>query len=96
MAFLEVMFSNGNVEAPSLEEGECWHLPIFGVYHPRKSGQARVVLDSSAQFQGASPNSVLLTGQELMNIKLCELICFRKEPIAITADIQHVFYCFLV
>lgn len=33
---------------------ECWHLPIFGVYHPQKPGQIRVVFDSSVQHQGIS------------------------------------------
>ncbi len=38
---------------PPLREGqETWYLPIFGVYHPQKPGQIRVVFDSSAQNTG--------------------------------------------
>lgn len=28
---------------PLKEEQECWYLPIFGVYHPQKPDQIRVV-----------------------------------------------------
>ena len=34
--------------------GKIWYLPHFGVYHPRKPDQIRVVFDSSAEFQGVS------------------------------------------
>ena len=35
-------------------EGKIWYLPHFGVYHPRKPDQIRVVFDSSAEYQGVS------------------------------------------
>jgi hypothetical protein len=34
--------------------GECWYLPLFGVYQPRKPDQIRGVFDSSAIFEGVS------------------------------------------
>ncbi|XP_075530085.1 uncharacterized protein LOC142563417 [Dermacentor variabilis] len=97
-SFMEKMFKNGHAEeAPPVREGEeCWYLPIFGVCHPRKPGETRVVFDSSAQFKGLSLNSVLLTGPDMINSLLGVLIRFRKEPVAITVDIKHMFYCFLV
>lgn len=90
VAFMEAMFRNCHAEAaPTVQEGEeWWYLPIFGVYHPRKPGQSRVVFDFSTQFQGASLNSVLLTGPDLMNSRLGPSIPFNKEPIAITKNIQ--------
>ena len=48
-------------------EGKIWYLPHFGVYHPRKPDQIRVVFDSSAEYQGVSLNKELLPGPDLMN-----------------------------
>lgn len=98
VAFMEKLFDNRHAEeAPPLHENEeCWYLPIFGVYHPQKSGQIRVVFDSSAQEDGVSLNSVLLSGPDLNNSLLGVLLRFRKEVVALTADIQQMFYGFLV
>lgn len=53
---------------PPLQSGrECWYLPLFGVYHPRKPDKIRVVFDSSASCEGVSLNDVLLTGPDLNN-----------------------------
>lgn len=75
---------------------ERWYLPFFGVYHPKNPNQIRVVFDSSTQYQGLSLNSVLLKGPDLNNSLLGVLIQFRKEPVAVTADIQQMFHCFTV
>ncbi len=98
IALMGKMFENNHAEqAPPLKEGEeCWYLPISGVYHPQKPDQIKVVFDSSAQHGGISLNNVLLTGPDLNNSLLGVLIRFRKEAVAITADIQQMFYCFVV
>jgi hypothetical protein len=89
-------------EAPPMSEAqkdgdaECWYLPIFRVYHPKKPSQIRVVFDSSAQWQGISLNQVLLSGPNLTNDLLGILMRFRHGPIAVTADIQQMFYAFRV
>ncbi|KAJ8353217.1 hypothetical protein SKAU_G00207840 [Synaphobranchus kaupii] len=62
----------------------------------QKPGQIRVVFDSSAQFEGVSLNDVLLSGPDLNNGLLGVLLRFRKEPVALTADIQQMFYSFMV
>lgn len=38
VAFVQRVFDNNHTEpAPPLTKGkECWYLPTFGVYHPRK------------------------------------------------------------
>lgn len=41
-------------------------------------------------------NEVLLQGPNLNNGLLGVLLRFRKEPVAITADVRQMFYCFLV
>ncbi|XP_040077158.1 uncharacterized protein LOC120849101 [Ixodes scapularis] len=96
--FMDKMFRNSHAEeAPPLrEEEECWYLPIFGVYHPSKPAETRVVFDSSAQFKGTSLNNVILTGLDLTNSLLGVLIRFRKDLFAVTVGIQLMFYCFLV
>ncbi|KAI4897878.1 hypothetical protein NFI96_008660 [Prochilodus magdalenae] len=72
------------------------NIPIFGVYHPQKPGKIHVVFDSSTQFDGVSLNDVLLSGPDLNNTLLGVLLRFGKEPVAITADIEQMFYCFVV
>lgn len=83
--------------APPLQPGEeCWYLPTFGVYHPQKPNKIRVVFDSSAQFRNVSLNDVLLRGPDLNNTMIGVLLRFRKEQIAITADIEQMFFSFKV
>lgn len=69
---------------------------MLGVYHPQKPEQISVVFDSSAQLDGVSLNDVPLAGPDLNNILLGVLLHFRKEPVAITVDIQQMFSCFVV
>lgn len=47
------------------------------------------------KFEGISLNNVLLKGPDLNNI-LGVLLRFQQEPIAFTADMQQMFYCFVV
>ncbi|KAK0138987.1 hypothetical protein N1851_024461 [Merluccius polli] len=56
VAFMQRIFDQDHAElAPPLAEGEeCWYLPTFGVYHPRKPGQIRAIFDSSAKHLGVS------------------------------------------
>lgn len=98
LEFMKKVFENDQAElAPELEEHqERWYLPLFGVYHPQKPNQIRVVFDSSAKHDGVSLNDVLLSGPDLNNALLGVLIRFRRENIAVTADIQQMFYAFVV
>ncbi|KAL4006299.1 tumor suppressor p53-binding protein 1 [Sarotherodon galilaeus] len=98
LEFMENMLTRGHAEvAPALSQNqECWYLPLFGVYHPKKPAKIRVVFDSSAPYEGVSLNDVLLTGPDLNNSLVGVLIRFRKEQVAITADIEHMFHCFVV
>lgn len=96
--FMEKIFANDQAEiAPELEPGEeHWYLPIFGVYHPQKPGKIRAVFDSSAQFKGISLNDTLLRGPDLNNTLLGVLLRFRREQVAVTVDVEQMFYCFRV
>ena len=98
LQFMQKILDNQQAEiAPPLQpKEECWYLPMFGVYHPQKPNQIRVVFDSSAKHQGIALNDVLLSGPDLNNALLGVLIRFRREPIAVTADVEQMFYCFTV
>ncbi|CAE1295029.1 unnamed protein product [Acanthosepion pharaonis] len=97
-SFMEKIFANARAEvAPPLKKEEKkWYLPMFGIYHPKKTNKIRVVFDSSAQYNGVSLNNALLTGPDLNNNLIGVLIRFRREPVAIMADVEQMFYCFLV
>lgn len=75
---------------PITEERECWYLPIFGVYHPRKPNQLRAVFDSSAKYRGILLNDTLYTSPDLTNSLLGILLRFRREPVAVMGDIQQM------
>lgn len=92
--FMQKMIDNKHAElAPPCDKGkERWYLPTFDVYHQQKLGKIRVVFDSSAQFEGVSLNDVLLKGPDLNNTLLGVLLRFRKEPVTITTDIEHIFH----
>ena len=78
VTFMQRIFDQDHAElAPPLtNREECWYLPTFGVYHPHKPGQIRVVFDSSAKHLGVSLNDVLLTGPDLNNSLLGVLMRF--------------------
>lgn len=98
MEFMQNILVSHHAElAPPVQEGkEYWYLPFFGVYHAQKPNQIRVVFDSSAKFNGVSLYDVLLSGSDMNYSILGVLLRFRKNPVAITADIQQMFHCFLV
>lgn len=43
ITFMQWIFDNVHADlAPALgKDEECWYLPIFGVYHPKKPGKVR-------------------------------------------------------
>ncbi|XP_013421679.1 uncharacterized protein LOC106181750 isoform X2 [Lingula anatina] len=93
----QIIESRAAEEAPKLApETEFWFLPLFGVYHPRKPNKIRGVFDSSAEYEGLSLNSVLLSGPNLTNSLLGVLLRFRRNKVAITTDIHQMFYSFRV
>ena len=52
----------------------------------------RVVFDCSAKFNGVSINDNLLQGPDLTNSLVGVLLRFRREEVAIQADIKSMFY----
>lgn len=96
--FIEKLLRNQHAElAPELSvTTERWYLPMFDVYHPKKPESVRVVFDSSAKYQDVSLNYVLLSGPDMLNSLQGILLRFRQEKIAITMDVEHMFYNFKV
>lgn len=96
--FMQKVLDNNHAEqAPTLKCGEeHWYLPVFGVYHPRKPDSIRLVFDSSAKLENRSLSDALLKGPDLTNKLLGILLNFRKEKIAITCDVEQMFYNFKV
>lgn len=47
-------------------------------------------------FENISLNDVLLSGPDLTNSLLGVLMRFKMERVAVTADIEQMFYCFKV
>ncbi|XP_048249047.1 uncharacterized protein LOC125378158 [Haliotis rufescens] len=98
LEFMQRILDNYHAElAPPLtEDEERWYLPLFGVYHPKKPDQLRAVFNSSANHEGTSLNDVPLKGPDLANSLVGVLLRFRRESTAVMADIQQMFYFFLV
>lgn len=78
-----------------VKTGEQWYIPHFAVTHPQKQ-KLRVVFDCKASYNGTSLNDHLLQGPDLMNSLFGILCRFRRELIAVSCDIQKMFYNFLV
>lgn len=94
---LENLFDNEFAEeASAAQEGEeCWYLPRFPVFHPKKKpNKIRMVFDSSAIYQVHSLNSFLLQGPDLTNNLLGVLLRFRKEHVTITLEKEQMFQMF--
>lgn len=96
--FMQKILDKGHASPVLLEDirvesqsGKVWYLPHFGVYHPKKQTQIRVVFDSSAEYSYVSLNKELLPGPDLMNSLLGVLIHFRRAPPAIMCDIKQMF-----
>ncbi|KAK3088641.1 hypothetical protein FSP39_021780 [Pinctada imbricata] len=96
--FMNRIFEKGHAEkAPDIPDTkERWYLPMFGVYHPKKPEAIRMVFDSSARFNGIALNEVLLKGPDISNDLRGILLRFRRERIAMTADVEQMFHNFRV
>ena len=84
--FMEKILDKGHASPVPLEDikaksqsRKVWYLPHFGVYHPKKPTQIRVVFDSSAEYSDVSLNKELLSGPDLMNSLLGVLIRFTPS-----------------
>ena len=102
LEFMEKIIGKGHAspvpigELTGPQSGLVWYLPHFGVYHPKKPTQIRVVFDSSAKYEGVLLNGELLSGLDLMNSLLGVLLRFRRETTAVKCDIEQMFHSFRI
>ena len=75
-----------------VQQGKTWFIPYRGVYHPSKPGKIRVVFDWSTEYNGVSINKKLMSGSNLTNQIISILVKFRKDFVAVMADIEAMLY----
>ena len=71
---------------------KIWYVPHYPVYHQAKPGKIRIVFDATAKFKGTSLNENLIHGPNLANEVIEVFFRFRKEQVAIAADVQEMFH----
>lgn len=69
-----------------------WYLPHHPVYNPHKPDKVRVVFDCAANHHGISLNGALLQGPDLVNSLVGVLTRFRRNRIALVADVEAMFH----
>ena len=87
-------------QAKLVEHGDSgdpqWFLPHHAVFKRSNPSKCRVVFDCAAQFGGISLNDAILQGPNFLNNLAGVLLRFRKEPVAVIADIKLMFHqCFV-
>ena len=76
--------------------GLTWYLPHHPVLNPSKPEKVRIVFDCAATYKTSSLNDRVLQGPDLNNKLLGVLLRFRKEKIAIMADVEAMFHQVMV
>ena len=97
--FMRTMIQKGDAEIVPCDEvwkPNVWYLPHHNVINPKKPEKVRVVFDASAEYQGVSLNKLLLSGPDLNNTLIGVLTRFRERHVAISCDIENMFYRFKV
>ena len=69
-----------------------WYLPHHPVTNVHKPEKVRVVFDCAAKYHGLSLNDTLMKGPTFMNNLVGVLIRFRKNKIALVADVEAMFH----
>lgn len=95
--FMEELVEKGYAEKiPDSElarnDGRVWYIPHHSIKHPRKPDKVRIVFNCPVVYKGYSLNSELLQGPDLTNRLYGVLLRWRQEPVAITGDIESMFY----
>ena len=87
------MVQKGYAEKSFQQVQQCktWFILHHGVYHPSKSSKIRVVFDYSAEYNGVSINKKLMSGPDLTNQIISVFVKFRKDFVAVMADIEAMF-----
>lgn len=96
VSFMEGLIDQGHAErAWETGDSESWFLPHHGVRHPTKR-KLRVVLDASARCESTCLNDQLIEGPNLTNGLLGVFHRFRRYAVAMSGDIEKMFYQIMV
>ena len=60
--------------------------------NPHKPDKVRAVFDCAAKYKGTSLNDNLIRGPDLMNSLIGVLMRFRKERVALVANVEAMFH----
>ena len=71
------------------KDGLAYWIPLFSVW---QKGKARIVFDSRASTKGICLNDALYQGPDRNNSLRRVLLCNRKQPWAVIADIENMFH----
>ena len=69
-----------------------WYLPHHPVVNPSKPGKLRVVFDCAAKFYGTFLIDELMKGPDLVSSLVGVLTRFRKNKVALVADVKVIFH----
>ena len=93
---IEGYIESGYAERVPIDEiamdDSAWYLPHHPVYNPKKRDKVRIVFDCAAKHYGICLNDALKQGPDLVNGLVGVLSRFRRERIAIVADVQAMFH----
>ena len=74
-----------------------WYLPHHPVFKKSNPNKCQVVFDCAAKYQRISLNDMILQGPNYLNNLNGVLTRFRREPIALMADVEAMFHqCFVL
>lgn len=88
------LLQKGYAEAVPEESSSetVWYLPHHPVINPKKPDKTRIVFDCASKFRGTSLNAEVLQGPDLTNNLTGVLLKFRKDPVALMADVEAMFH----
>ena len=76
----------------SISKQPTWNLPHHPITNVNKPRKVRVVYDCAAKYNRMSLNDALMKGPHLMNSLTGILSHFRKDRIAMIANVEAMFY----
>lgn len=80
------------LEPEEVDTGPEWYLPHFPVVREDKeTTKVRIVYDSAARYGGVSLNDTMLSGPKLQQDIFDVLLRFRRNPVALVADLTEMF-----
>ena len=78
-------------EEKFVSSNKTWYLPHHAVINPNKK-KVRVVFDAASSFKGVSLNDSLVTGPDFLNSLVGVLMRFRRNAVALVADVEAMFH----